>query len=197
MVSTILGIICAAINIYALICTAAIILTWFPGAKFTKFGKILSSITDPYLNIFSKSGKLVFGNLDFSSVLALAILWLASSILGRIIATGRIYLGGILVAIISMFWSICSTFLFIFAVLIFVRWIVLLINHGETAYDSGWNRLDSMLQKTVFKIAGTFSKDTVPYQKALLISWIVLAVILVFGSIIIGILTGLCNRLPI
>ncbi len=197
MVSTILGIICAAINIYALICTAAIILTWFPGAKFTKFGKILSSITDPYLNLFSKNGKLVFGNLDFSSVLALAILWLASSILGRIIATGRIYLGGILGAIISMFWSICSTFLFIFAVLIFVRWIVLLINHGETAYDSGWNRLDSMLQKTVFKIAGTFSKDTVPYQKALLISWIVLAVILVFGSIIIGILTGLCNRLPI
>lgn len=197
MVSTILGIICAAINIYALICTAAIILTWFPGAKFTKFGKILSSITDPYLNLFSKNGKLVFGNLDFSSVLALAILWLASSILGRIVATGRIYLGGILGAIISMFWSICSTFLFIFAVLIFVRWIVLLINHGETAYDSGWNRLDSMLQKTVFKIAGTFSKDTVPYQKALLISWIVLAVILVFGSIIIGILTGLCNRLPI
>ena len=197
MVSTILGIICAAINIYALICTAAIILTWFPGAKFTKFGKILSSITDPYLNLFSKNGKLVFGNLDFSSVLALAILWLASSILGRIVATGRIYLGGILGAIISMFWSICSTFLFIFAVLIFVRWIVLLINHGETAYDSGWNRLDSMLQKTVFKIAGTFSKDTVPYQKALLISWIILAVILVFGSIIIGILTGLCNRLPI
>lgn len=197
MLSTILGIICAVINIYALICTSAIILTWFPGAKFTKFGKILTSITDPYLNIFSKSGKLVFGNLDFSSVLALAILWLASSILGRIVATGRIYLGGILGAIVSMVWSICSTFLFIFAVLIFVRWIVLLINHGETNYDSGWNRLDMMLQKTVYKIAGTFTKNTVPYQKALLISWITLVVISIFGSIIMNILVSLCNRLPI
>lgn len=197
MISTILVILCTAINIYALLCTAAIVMTWFPGAKFTKFGKILSSITDPYLKIFSKNGKLVFGNLDFSSVLALAILWLASSILGRIISTGSISLGGILAAIISMFWSICSTFLFIFAVLIFVRWIVLLINHGETAYDSVWNRIDAMLQKTVYKIAGTFSKNTVSYQKALLISWITLAVILVFGSIMINILASICTRLPI
>jgi len=197
MISTILGIICAIINIYALLCTISIVLTWFPGMKFTKFGKFLSSITDPYLKLFSKNGKLIFGNLDFSSVLALAVLWLTSSILGRITVTGRIYLGGILAAIISMFWSVCSTFLVIFTILIFVRWLVLLINHGQTDFNSGWYRLDTMLQKTVYKIAGTFSKNNNSYQKSLLISWITLLVILISGSIIINILIQLCNKLPI
>ena len=196
MVSTILGILSAIINIYTILCVISIILTWFPGAKFTAFGKFLSSICDPYLNLFSKSGKLRIGNIDFSPILAIGILSLLTTILSRITLTGRIFFGGILAAIVSLFWNLGSSLIGILALIILVRWIVLLVKKGYTPYDSGWNNVDAMLQKPVYKISSTFSKNPVSYQTALLISWITLAVILLLGAILSGILIHLCNMLP-
>ena len=126
MVSTILGILSAIINIYTILCVISIILTWFPGAKFTAFGKFLSSICDPYLNLFSKSGKLRIGNIDFSPILAIGILSLLTTILSRITLTGRIFFGGILAAIVSLFWNLGSSLLGILTLIILIRWIVLL-----------------------------------------------------------------------
>ena len=196
MVSTILGILSAIINIYTILCVISIILTWFPGAKFTAFGKFLSSICDPYLNLFSKSGKLRIGNIDFSPILAIGILSLLTTILSRITLTGRIFFGGILAAIVSLFWNLGSSLLGILTLIILVRWIVLLVKKGYTPYDSGWNNVDAMLQKPVYKISNTFSKNPVSYKTALLISWITLAVILLLGAILSGILIHLCNMLP-
>ena len=196
MVSTILGILSAIINIYTILCVISIILTWFPGAKFTAFGKFLSSICDPYLNLFSKSGKLRIGNIDFSPILAIGILSLLTTILSRITLTGRIFFGGILAAIVSLFWNLGSSLLGILTLIILIRWIVLLAKKGYTPYDSGWNNVDAMLQKPVYKISSTFSKNPVSYQTALLISWITLAVILLLGAILSGILIHLCNMLP-
>ena len=196
MVSTILGILSAIINIYTILCVISIILTWFPGAKFTAFGKFLSSICDPYLNLFSKSGKLRIGNIDFSPIPAIGILSLLTTILSRITLTGRIFFGGILAAIVSLFWNLGSSLLGILTLIILVRWIVLLVKKGYTPYDSGWNNVDAMLQKPVYKISSTFSKNPVSYKTALLISWITLAVILLLGAILSGILIHLCNMLP-
>ena len=196
MVSTILGILSAIINIYTILCVISIILTWFPGAKFTAFGKFLSSICDPYLNLFSKGGKLRIGNIDFSPILAIGILSLLTTILSRITLTGRIFFGGILAAIVSLFWNLGSSLLGILTLIILVRWIVLLVKKGYTPYDSGWNNVDAMLQKPVYKISSTFSKNPVSYKTALLISWITLAVILLLGAILSGILIHLCNMLP-
>ena len=196
MISTILGIISAIINIYTILCVISIILTWFPGAKFTAFGKFLSSICDPYLNLFSKSGKLRIGNIDFSPILAIGILSLLTTILSRITLTGRLFFGGILAAIVSLFWNLGSSLLGILTIIILVRWIVLLVKKGYTPYDSGWNNVDAMLQKPVYKISNTFSKKPVSYQNALLISWITLAVILILGAILSAILIRLCNMLP-
>ncbi len=196
MVSTILGILSAIINIYTILCVISIILTWFPGAKFTAFGKFLSSICDPYLNLFSKSGKLRIGNIDFSPILAIGILSLLTTILSRITLTGRIFFGGILAAIVSLFWNLGSSLIGILTLIILVRWIVLLVKKGYTPYDSGWNNVDAMLQKPVYKISSTFSKNPVSYKTALLISWITLAVILLLGAILSGILIHLCNMLP-
>ena len=196
MVATILGIISAIINIYTILCVVDIILTWFPGAKFTPFGKAISSICDPYLNLFSKGGKLRIGNIDFSPILAIGILSLLTTILSRITVTGRIFFGGILAAIVSLFWNLASSLLGILTIIILVRWIVLLVKKGYTPYDSSWNNVDSMLQKPVYKISSTFSKKPVSYQQALLISWITLAVILILGAVLSAMLIRLCNMLP-
>ena len=196
MVQTILSFLSAAIIIYTILCLISIFMTWIPGAKFTKFGKVISSITDPYLRLFSRRGWLRFGNIDFSPILAIGILSLLSSILGGITTTGRIYFGGILATVLSMLWSVCSSILSIFFLLILIRWIVLLVNKGQVSTNSAWYQLDLMLQKFVYKLGNTFVKNNLTYQKALLISWISIGIIWVIARILFGILIMLCNNIP-
>lgn len=193
---TVLSLLSAIIIIYTILCLIAIFITWIPGAKFTKFGKFISAITDPYLRLFSRRGWLRFGNIDFSPIIAIAILSVLSSILGGITTTGRLYFGGILATILGMIWSVSSSILTIFFLLIFIRWIVLLVNKGQVSTNSAWYQLDLMLQKFVYKIGNTIIKNNLTYQKALLISWIVLLVAGVILRILFMILIGLCNSIP-
>ena len=192
----ILSIFSGLIIIYTVLCLISIFMTWIPGTKFTKFGKFISSITDPYLNLFSKKGWFRFGNIDFSPILAIGILSILSSIIGGIATTGRLHFGGILAMILSMLWSLVSTLLTIFILLIIIRWIVLLVNKGQVSTNSAWYQVDLMLQKFVYKLGNTFFKSNLTYQKALLVSWISLALIMVILRILIVILISLCNMIP-
>ncbi len=196
-ISWILKILSAAIVIFTILCVVNIILSWVPGAKFTTFGRFISKICDPYLNFFSKNGRFVFGNVDFSPILSIGILSLVSSILSGINNTGRIFFGGILATIISMLWSICSSLLSLLFLLVLIRWIVLLANHGQTSFNSAWNQFDSLINKFSYKIAKTFVKKPVSYQTTLLINWITFLVVLILGNILInGFLVNLCYRIP-
>lgn len=183
-------------NIYSFICIIAIFMTWIPGLKFTSFGKFISAITDPYLNLFSKIKFLRVGMIDFSAMLGVGVLSLLSSIFARISATGRIYLGGILFSIIYMIWNICSTLIIIFTILIFIRWLNLVIKKGQTPYNSSWNQIDLVLQKVTWKISKIFARKPIKYQSSLLISWIFGAVVYFAGTILINIILALCSNIP-
>lgn len=196
MIQTILSILAGALSLYTLLCFIYILMSWFPGARFTKFGHLLSSICEPYMNLFRKMSFLRIGNIDFSPIVSIGLLSLASAILAGIQRTGKIYIGGILETILSSLWGIASSIIGIFVILIFIRWIVLLINKGRTSYESPWNQVDMILNKMSYKIAGTISKKTMSYQTSLLLSWIILIVALIIGHILIGILANLCNRIP-
>ncbi|MBP3742672.1 MAG: YggT family protein [Treponema sp.] len=196
MIQTILSLISALLSIYTLCCFLYIIMSWIPGLKFTKFGRIISSICEPYLNLFSRSGFLRLGNIDFSPIISIGLLSLASTILGGIQATGRIYFGGILYTIISSLWGIVQSLGGMLFLLVLIRWIILAINHGYTPYESPWAQVDQMLTRFSYKIAGTFLKGNMNYQKSLLVTWIVLLVFWIAGTILIGILKMLCARIP-
>ncbi len=196
MIQTILSILAGALSLYTLLCFIYILMSWFPGAKFTKFGHIMTSICEPYMGLFKKMSFLRIGNFDFSPIVSLGILSLASAILAGIQRTGTIFFGGILGTIINSLWGIASSIIGIFTLLIFIRWIVLLINKGRTSYESGWNQVDMLLNKMTYKIAGTFSKKSMSYQTSLLLSWIILLVALGVGHFLILILVSLCYKLP-
>lgn len=196
MVSTILGILSAAVIIYTILCIISIVMSWIPGAKFTKFGKFISSICDPWMNIFSRISWLRIGNIDFSPVISIGILSLLSAILGGITATGKIHFGSILAMILSMAWSVISSLIMLVTVLIFVRFIVLALKKGQREYGSMWDPLDDFLSKICYKIAGTFSKSNLTYQKSLLISGIILLVIIILGKVLIVNLANLLGKLP-
>lgn len=192
----VLSILSGLVVLYTVLCLISIFMTWIPGAKFTKFGKVISAITDPYLNLFSKRGWFRVGNIDFSPILAIGILSILSSIIGGIATTGRIHFGGILAMILGMIWSLISTLLGIFILLILIRWIVLLVNKGQVSTNSAWYQVDLMLQKFVYKIGNTFFRNNLTYQKALLVSWISLGVIWFIARILFAILINLCNNIP-
>lgn len=192
----VLSILSGLVVLYTVLCLISIFMTWIPGAKFTKFGKVISAITDPYLNLFSKRGWFRVGNIDFSPILAIGILSILSSVIGGIATTGRIHFGGILAMILGMIWSLISTLLGIFILLILIRWIVLLVNKGQVSTNSAWYQVDLMLQKFVYKIGNTFFRNNLTYQKALLVSWISLGVIWFIARILFAILINLCNNIP-
>ena len=196
MIQTILSILAGVLALYTFLCFIYILMSWVPGAKFTKFGHFMTAICEPYMGLFRRLTFLRIGNIDFSPIVSLGILSLASAILAGIQRTGRIFFGGILGTILSSLWSITSSIIGIFTLLIFIRWIVLLINKGRTSYDSGWNQVDMILNKMTYKIAGTISKKSMSYQTSLLMSWIILLVALGIGHFLILLLVNLCYRMP-
>lgn len=196
MIQMILSILAGAVSLYTLLCFIYILMSWFPGAKFTKFGQVMTSICEPYMGLFRKMTFLRIGSIDFSPIVSLGILSLASAILAGIQKTGTIFFGGILGTILNSLWGIASSIIGIFTLLILIRWIVLLINKGRTSYDSGWNQVDIILNKMTYKIAGTFSKKTMSYQTSLLLSWIILLITLIAGYILFAILVDLCYKMP-
>ena len=196
MIQLILSILAAALSLYTLLCFIYILMSWFPGARFTKFGHFMTSICEPYMGLFRKMSFLRISSIDFSPIVSIGILSLASAILAGIQRTGTIFFGGILGTILYSLWGIASSIIGIFTLLIFIRWIVLLINKGRTSYESGWNQVDIILNKMTYKIAGTVSKSTMSYQKSLLLSWIILLVTLGVGHFLIALLVNLCYKLP-
>ncbi|MCR4579485.1 MAG: YggT family protein, partial [Treponema sp.] len=194
MVQTILSILAAVLSLYTFACFIYIIMSWIPGLKFTKFGKIISTICEPYMNLFSRSGLLRIGNIDFSPIISIGLLSLLSSILGGIQATGRIYFGGILQTIIYNLWGIAQSLIGMLFILVLIRWIVLATHHGYTPYESPWSQVDRMLSNLSYKIASTFIKTNISYQKSLLVTWISLLVFLIAGNFIIRLLIVLCSN---
>lgn len=196
IINRILSILSAAITLYTIFCFIDIIMSWIPGLKFTKFGRFISSICDPYLGLFSRMSFMHIGNIDFSPIISIGLLTLLSSILSGINRTGRIYFGGIIATIIGMVWSICNTLLSILFLLTLIRWIALIANHGQTSFDSGWNNVDVILNKFTYKVAATFTRRPVNYQTTLLVTWIVFLAALILGNILFnGLLIPLCYRI--
>ena len=196
IMSYVFQILSAIVNIYSIICFIYIMLSWFPGARFTKFGKFVSSLCEPYMELFSRFRWFTFGHIDFSPIISIGLLSLLSSILGGITSTGRIYFGGILATVIFMIWNIISTFLSILVILLIVRLIVLLVKKGVTPYNSAWYQIDQFLGKITYKITSIFVKKSFSYKKSLIVSLIVFALLTFVGRIVITLLINLCYAIP-
>ena len=196
MIQTALSILAGVLSLYTLLCLIYILMSWFPGARFTKFGHFMTSICEPYMGLFRRMSFLRIGNIDFSPIVSLGLLSLASTIIAGIQSDGYLSFGRILAAVLNALWGISSSIIGLFTLLMFIRWIVLLINKGRTSYDSGWNQIDMLLNKISYKVAGTFTKRGISYQRSLLITWIAFLVILGVGYLLFGHLIYLCKKIP-
>lgn len=183
------------VTVYSILCLVAIVMTWFPGAKFTSFGRFITKATNPYINIFRRITWMRVGYVDFSPILALAILSLVSSVLGGITSTGSIRFGYTLATIISMLWSLCRSLISFVLLVMLVRFIAILVKGENYSQSSMWYSLDSFLGSLVQKIAGPFYKKG-DYKGELLVSIIVVFVFTFLGTLFFGILVNLCQSIP-
>lgn len=78
-VSTLITLYTACLAVYAL-------LSWFPGAYQSSFGRLLSNICEPYLRLFDRLN-LSFGGLSFNIMIAIFVLQVGGKLLIRILWT--------------------------------------------------------------------------------------------------------------
>lgn len=170
-----------AVSLYSTICFFRIILTWFPSLNYSAIGKFLSSICDPYLNLFSRL-PLRIGMFDFTAMIAIGILYVISSILGNISASGYISLSMILANLLGIVWSIASSIATVIMIIFIVRYLVSIFSRTSNQYDSPWQRFDDAIRNMVFKICNFFTGGrSISYKTALLIDSIAMLAILILS----------------
>ncbi|MEI5991285.1 YggT family protein [Enterococcus crotali] len=71
-------------RIYSGVLIVYALLSWFPGAYDSMFGRLISRISEPYLSLFDRLN-LNIGMIGFNVMIAIIVLNLAASGLGRIL----------------------------------------------------------------------------------------------------------------
>ena len=175
------------INAYLFLCFIKILLSWVPSAAYSSFGRVLSSICDPYLNWFRRFRFTRIGMVDFSPIISLGILSIAAQLITSILATGTISLWAVVVSIIQLIWSFVS---FILNLLI----IFLIIRLGYDLFGSSnsspfWYNLDRFLSPVIAKTTGFFQRKPLQYRTRLVLTIILILLLrivlgLFFGSLV-------------
>lgn len=183
------------IYIYNLLCIIRVALTWIPGLSYSPFVRFLSAICDPFLNLFSRIRWLRFGAIDFSPLLAIAVLSMIASFCGTLAVGLPFSLATILAQIIRSMWTIISDIILFFMIIVAARLIVALV--GGDKNSSLWNQIDSSLSPLVYTITKPFSGGRpVAYRNALVFVLVLLIASNFGGRIAVSWLIDMCHRIP-
>lgn len=190
------------VNIYSFICFVRIFLTWFPKVNYSQFGRFLSAVCDPYLNIFRKLRFLNFRGLDFSPAVALCVLFGAATILSSLSIQQTLTVGYFLAVFISLIWSLVSSIVNFIIVVLIIRLaafaIMRLMARGSSyrSYSPLWDSLDNFISPVAFKISKIFVRKIISFTTALIISIVFLIVCVQVANVLVRILCNLVIHLP-
>jgi len=193
----IFSILASVVSIYTLLCFVRVMLSWFPGAEYSKFGRVLCQMCDPYLDIFRRFRFLRFSSFDFTPAIALCILMAAQAFFTSLATGAGFRLSTILAMLVMLVGNIFTSVLGFLAVIILVRLVVyLVIGDGQGSY-SIWTAMDRALSPIIFRIAGLFFKNqSISFVKALIVSFITLVVFSAVISYAIRVLGTLISMIP-
>ena len=175
------------INVYLFLCFVKILLSWVPSAAYSSFGRMLSSICDPYLNWFRRFRFTRIGMVDFSPILSLGILSITAQLITSLLATGTISLWAVFVSIIQLIWSFIG---FVFNLLIIFLIVRLIYDiFGSSNGSPFWYNLDRFLSPVIAKVTGFFQKKPLQYRTRLILTIVIIllariALGLFFGSLL-------------
>lgn len=173
-------------------------LTWFPGAEYSKFGQLLSQMCDPYLNIFRRFKFLRFSSFDFTPAIALCVLMAAQSFCAGLATGAGLRISSIIAMVIMLAGNIVSSILGFFAVILIIRLIAyIIVGDGQSSYTI-WTAVDRAISPIIFRIAGSiFKNQSISFVKALIVSIIAILIFTVLFSYLIRYLGALISMIPV
>ena len=172
------------INIYLFLCFIKILLSWVPSAAYSSFGRVLSSICDPYLNWFRRFKFTQIGMVDFSPILSLGILSIAAQLISTLVATGSISLWGLAAAMIQLIWSFAGFLLNFLLIFLVIRLIYDIFSSSNGS--PFWYNLDRLLNPVISKATGFFSQRNLRYRSRLIITILLILLLRIALGILIG-----------
>ncbi len=175
------------INAYLFLCFIKILLSWVPSAAYSSFGRVLSSICDPYLNWFRRFRFTRIGMVDFSPMLSLGILSIAAQLITSILATGTISLWVVFVSIMQLIWSFIGFMLNLLIIFLIIRLVYDLF--GSSNSSPFWYNLDKFLNPVIAKVTVFFPQKPLQYRTRLILTILIIllariALGLFFGSLL-------------
>ena len=193
----IFSILASVVSIYTLLCFVRVMLSWFPGAEYSRFGQVLCQMCDPYLNVFRRFRFLRFSSFDFTPAIALCVLMAAQAFFTSLATGAGFRLSTILAMLVMLVGNIFTSLLGFLAVIVLVRLIVYLIaGDGQGSYTI-WTAVDRAISPIIFRIAGLiFRNQSISFVKALVVSFIMLVVFSVLISYAIRVLGTLISIIP-
>ena len=193
----IFSILASVVSIYTLLCLVRVMLSWFPGAEYSRFGQVLRQMCDPYLDIFRRFRFLRFSSFDFTPAIGLCVLMALQAFFNSLAIGKAFRISTILSMLVMLVGNIFTSVLGFFAVIILVRLIVyLIIGDGQGSY-SIWTAMDRAISPIIFRIAGlVFRNQSISFVKALVTSFIILAVFAVGIAYALGVLGTLISMIP-
>ena len=196
--SSFFKIITSVITLYSFLCFLRVMFTWIPNLSYSSFGRFLAQLCDPYLNLF-RALPLRFGALDFSAIIAFAVLMFASTITGNLALGRAISLGSFLALAIKMIWNVIASIFSIFTIFLVVRLIVFFMK-ADRGYSNIWTQIDYSLNPIIFKISALsglfFGRRPVNFQNSLIISIVTIILLRIALAYLIGILCTILLQLP-
>jgi len=175
------------INVYLFLCFIKILLSWVPSAAYSSFGRMLSSICDPYLNWFRRFRFTRIGMVDFSPILSLGILSIAAQLITSLLATGTISFWGLCISIIQLIWSFIGFILNLLIIFLIVRLVYDIF--GSSNSSPFWYNLDRLLNPVIAKVTGFFPQKPLQYRSRLILTIVLILLLRIalgifFGSLL-------------
>jgi len=180
------------ISIYMLFIVVRIAMSWFAPNDYNERG-LFPRLCDPYLNIFKKMPYFKIGYIDFSPIIALAVLVVIGSIFTQLGAAATITIGLILAIIVKALWSAVSSILLFLLVITVLRFLIGLVR--PTADFPVLKSIDSFLGPVSSRVASIILKNS-NYIINLFLLCIVIAACYFLGNIIIKIIIVTLIKLP-
>ncbi|MEN6500148.1 MAG: YggT family protein [Rectinema sp.] len=188
-------IVSVVVSIYMLLCIVRIFFSWVPSLMTTRWGRLIADLTDPYLELFRPIALFRTPNVDFSPIVALAVLSVVNSLFVTLSYAVRITLGFILSLLLDAAWSAVSFLLGFFLVVVFIR-IIGVIARLATLHPF-WQILDGIINPVLFRVNTLIYRGrAVQYLQGLITGFVVVLVVRGLGGWIVRLLTSLLMSLP-
>ena len=186
----------AVIGIYSLLIFIRIIFSWFRGFVQGAPVSILSKITDPYLNWWRRNLNLRIGIIDFSVIVAIMFLYLLQNIFFMLVIPESLTLGNVLTILLLSVWSIVQFITGFCIIIIILRGIAYFTNRN--IYSPFWKIVDSISSPIMYRMNRIFYGNKIGnYLNSMILSVLLLAVILIGGRFLVGLLANYLSYLAI